>query len=47
MSDSMPKKVRDKIIYAFPNFNGETLEVWELTNSLILHSIMGASTYSC
>ena len=29
LSNYVPSKVRDKIIYQFPNLNGSTFEVWE------------------
>ena len=40
-------KVRDEIIYPFPNFNGEPVEVWEWIGNFIPHFIMNVITYSC
>ena len=33
-------EVRDEITYAFPNFNGGTVEVWEWISNFIPHIIM-------
>ena len=30
----------DEIVYPFPNFNGETVEVWEWKNNFI-HALLG------
>ena len=43
----MPSKVCDEITYLFPNFNGATVEVWELINNFIPHFMMGVITYPC
>ena len=40
MSNHMPSKVWDGIIYPFPNFNGGTVEVWEWISNFIPHFIM-------
>ena len=36
-----------QITYPFPNFNGETVEVWEWTCNFIPHFIMDLITYPC
>ena len=40
----MPCKVLDEITYPFPNFNGCTVEVWELISNFIPHFIMDVIT---
>ena len=42
-----PLKVRGKINYPFPNFNGGTVEVWELINNFISHFTGHVITYPC
>ena len=37
-------KVWDEIIYPFPNFNGATVEVWELMNNFIPYFTAYVST---
>ena len=44
-SNHMPSKVWDEITYPFPNFNGVTIEVWELISNSIPHIIMSVITY--
>ena len=41
----MPGKVLLEIIYPFPNFNGATVEVWELLSNIIPHFMMDVITY--
>ena len=43
----MPRNVWDEITYAFPNFNGCTVEVWGWISNIIPHFIMGVITYPC
>ena len=40
ISHYMPNKVCDEVTYPFPNFNGCSIEVWELINNFIPHFIM-------
>ena len=40
-------KVWDEITYAFPNFNGATVEVWECISNFIPHFTGHVITYSC
>ena len=41
----MPRKVLDEINYAFLNFNGCTVEVYEWITNFIPHFIMDVFTY--
>ena len=43
----MPSKVWDEITYAFPNFNGATVEVWELISNFIPHFEMDVDLIAC
>ena len=36
----MSGKLREEIIYPFPNFNGYTVDVWELIGDFMPHSTM-------
>ena len=38
--DHVPSKVKGEITYPFPNFNGCTVEVWELIGNFIPHFII-------
>ena len=38
----MPRKMSNEITYAFPNFNGATVEVWEWISDFIPHFMMDA-----
>ena len=40
-------KVFDEITYPFPNFNGATVEVWELIRNFIAYFTGHVLTYSC
>ena len=42
----MPNKVWDEITYPFPNFNGYTVELWELIINFIRYLIIEPITYS-
>ena len=37
----------DEITYPFPNFNSETVEVWEWIRNFIIHFIGDVITYPC
>ena len=39
-SDDLHDKVWGEIAYAFPNFNGNIIEVWEWISNFIPHSFM-------
>ena len=43
----MPRKMRDEIMYPFPNFNGTTVEVSELISNFIPHFMIDVITYPC
>ena len=43
----MPSERRNGIIYAFPNFNGCTVEVWDWISNFIPHIILDGVTYPC
>ena len=45
ISNHIPSKVLDKVIYPFPNFNGPTVEVWEWISNIIPHFIMEVIAY--
>ena len=45
ISNHMPSKVWDEIIYPFPNFNGATIEVWEWISNSISYIIMDVIIY--
>ena len=45
ISNYIPSKVGDEIIYLFPNFDSCTVEVWEWINNFISHLIMDVITY--
>ena len=45
MSNYIYYKVWHKIIYQFPNFNGEAVEVWEWINNFIAHFTWYVITY--
>ena len=47
ISNHMPRKQWDKIIYPFPNFNGATTEVWEWISDFILLYKMDVITFPC
>ena len=47
ISDHMPSKVLDEMIYPFPNFNGTTVEVYEWISNFIRHFMMDVTTYPC
>ena len=47
ITNHMPSKVWDESTYQFPNFNGNTVEVWEGISNLISHFIVDMITYSC
>ena len=46
ISNDMPNKVCDEIIYLFPNFNGCTVEVWEWIINVNPHFTMNVITYT-
>ena len=39
--------VWDEITFTFPNFNGETVEVWELISNIVPHCTGRVITYPC
>ena len=45
MSNHMPCEMCDEIINPFPNFNGCTVEVWELIISFISHIMIDVIIY--
>ena len=45
--NNIPYKWWDGITYAFPNFNGCTVEVLEWISNFILHLVMDVITYPC
>ena len=45
LSNDMLSKVWDEITYAFSNFNGCTVEVWEWIRNFIPHFTMDVITY--
>ena len=47
ISNHIPRKVWDEIIYPFPNLNGCTIEVWKWRSILIPHFTMDVMTYPC
>ena len=47
LSNHMPSKVWDEIIYPFLNYNGGNVEVKIWIGNLIQHFVMDASTYLC
>ena len=47
ISNHMPRKVWAEITYPFPNFNGCTVEFWELITNFIPLSIMDPITHPC
>ena len=47
ISDHMPCKVWNEIIYPFPNCKGCTVEVWERVSNFIPHFIMNVITHPC
>ena len=47
ISNHMSSEVWDEITYSFPNFNGCTIEIWELIRNVIPHYIMDVITYPC
>ena len=46
-SNQIPCRVWDEITCPFPNFNGETVEVWEWINNFIPHITMDVIIYPC
>ena len=44
-SGATPYKVRDEITCRFPNFNSDSIEVWEWMNNLISHFTGHVTTY--
>ena len=47
ISNYVHYKVWDEIIYPFPNFNGCTVEVWELISKFNKRFLMDVITYPC
>ena len=47
ISNHMPSKVWNEITYPFPNFNRETVGVWEWISNFIPHFTMDIITYPC
>ena len=47
LSNHMPCKVWDEIIYPFPNYNCETVDVWEWISNFISYIIVGVITNPC
>ena len=47
VNETVSSKVWDEITYAFPNFNGATIEVWEWISNSTSHFIMDLITYPC
>ena len=43
----MDHNVWDEITYPFPNFNGTTVEIWELISNFIPHFTGRVITYPC
>ena len=47
ISNHMPSKVWEEIIYPFPNFNGCIVEVWEEISNFVTHFSGHMITYPC
>ena len=47
MSYHVPSKVWDEITYPLQNFNVVAVEVWELTNNVLVKSYNRVITYPC
>ena len=45
ISNHMPSKVWEQIIYSFPNFSVSNIEIWEWISNFIPHFIMNVITY--